>query len=269
MSTGIVQLFCEHCQVYRAPHETRLAGPAQAAIAVCASCGGALRKEAQRVTRPLSAELLRAFVYPARPAVAFSLAVTALVSGFLRFVPLIGGLLSATLVIGYIFMVLRASAEGRDDLAVDTDIAGGLSVWMGPLVRYLLTFLVAFAPALAVLIGMGWAAGAPLVIAAAALGVLYLPAGMIIAAHGDGCLSPLYPVPAVQLIFRIPLPYLITLAFLCLSLATGAALTWVVARLLGEVPVLGGLLIRSVGLLGPVVMARQLGVLVHEHGEEL
>lgn len=269
MSSVELRRFCEHCGVYREAQETRWSGPAHAAVAVCATCGGALRKEVQRVTVPITQALLRAFVYPFAPAIAVSTLLAALASAFVSFVPLIGGLLSATVVVAYLFLVLRASAEGRDDLASDTEVAGSVVLWLEPLVRYLLTWVVAFSGAGLAFFALGWPASAPVIVVLAALGALYLPAGMIVTAHREGCLGALNPVPAVRIIARIPGPYLLTLGFLLVALVLGYAVVYLTALTLGQVPILGGLALRVFGLYAPVVMARQLGVLVHEHSEEL
>lgn len=269
MSAVVLRRFCDHCGVYREPHETRWAGPSHAAVAVCTSCGGALRKEEQRVTVPIAKALFKAFGYPLSPVIAVSTVLAALASAFISFVPLIGGLLSATIVVAYLFLILRASAEGRDDLASDAEVAGRLLLWLEPLVRYLLTWLVAFSGAGLALFALGWPAGAPVVLALTALGAFYLPAGLIVSAHREGCLGALNPVPAVRIIARIPGPYFLTLGFLLVALVLGACVVYLTALLLGGVPILGGLALRVFGLYAPVVMARQLGVLVHEHREEL
>jgi hypothetical protein len=268
--TGVVErLFCDNCQTYRDPHQIRLVGPPPSAVPACQSCGGVLHRERQRLTVPLTEALAKAYLYPAKPVIALSTAGAALVSAFVGFVPLVGGLLSTSIVVGFVFLVLRASAEGRDDLAVDTEIATHLSLWLAPLVRYVLTWLVAFSGALAALWFLGWPAGAPLAVALGVLGLVYLPAGMIVAAHREGCLGPLNPVPPIQVIARIPGPYFLTLAFLGVTAVVGGALVWGAARVLFGVPLVGGLLVRAVGLVPLVVMARQLGVLVDEHREEL
>lgn len=224
MSEVVLRRFCDHCQLYREPHEIRMAGPAHAAVAVCVACGGALRKEAQRVTTSLSTALARAYAYPFMLAIGLSTVGCALVSAFVSFVPLVGGMLSATIVVAFVFLVLRSSAEGRDDLASDEEVAGRLVLWLEPLFRYLLTWLV---------------------------------------------VGPLNPVPALRIIARIPGPYFLTLAFLLATLLLGAGAYYVARLAVGGIPLLGPLVVRVIGLYAPVVMARQLGVLVHEHREEL
>jgi hypothetical protein len=238
-------------------------------MVVCGTCGGALRTEEQRVAQPLPRALVRAHLYPFAPAIAVSIVVTGLVSAFAAYVPLIGALLSATIAIGFVFLVLRASAEGRDDLAMDTEVAESAADWFAPLIRYLLTWLVSFAAAGFALLLLGWPTGALPAAVLGILGLVYFPAGIIVAAHGGGCLGPLNPVPGVQLIARIPGAYFMTLAFLVLTLALGYGVVAVAQRLFGGIPFLGPALVRVLGLVAPVIMARQLGILVHEHRELL
>jgi hypothetical protein len=92
---------------------------------------------------------------------------------------------------------------------------------------------------------------------------------LIVSAHREGCLGPLNPVPAVRIIARIPGPYLLTLGFLLVALVLGFAVVYLTALLVGGIPIVGALALRVFGLYAPVVMARQLGVLVYEHREEL
>jgi len=247
-----------------------MAGPPQSAIAVCAVCGDGLRAEQQRVAASLTAELTRAFVYPFKPAVLLTLGIVALVTIFVQFVPLLGNPLSAAIVLGTFFLILRSTAEGRDDLASDVDISGNIWLWFSPLIRYLLTLVVAYLPAVAVLIFLGWPAGAPFVVVLALLGTVYVPAGMIVAGHDVGCLGPVNAVPAVRIIGRIPGPYFLTLGFLILSLVAGAVVMFGAQSLSKlAIPILPTIVARVLGLYAPAVMARQLGLLVREHGEEL
>jgi hypothetical protein len=63
---------------------------------------------------------------------------------------------------------------------------------------------------------------------------------------------------------------LLTLGFLLLSVVLAVAVGYV-ARAIGNlpIPVLSSLVARLLSLYAPMVMARQLGLLLREHGEEL
>lgn len=273
MTALVLRRFCERCGAYREPHQIRMVGPQASAVPMCATCGGALRTEHQRQAAPFGSELARAFVFPFQVVVAIPAVAIAIFVTLAGFVPFLGGWLSTAfggiLNVSFVFLVVRATAEGRDDLASDTEIAGNVWLWFSPLIRYFLTLLVAFTPALAALVFLGWTASAPLVLALALLGLLYLPAGIIVAAHNEGCIAPLNPVPAVQIIFRIPGAYFLTLVFLLLAATLGGAVVYGASLVLGSIPILGALVLRVIGLYAPVVMGRQLGLLMREHGEEL
>jgi hypothetical protein len=270
MADVVVRRFCDRCQAYRDGPSTRNAGPPQSPILVCAVCGGALTAEQQRVAQPLTSALLGAFVFPFKPVVFGAVVGVALVSYVVQLIPLFGNALAATTILTTVFLALRGTAEGRDDLASEMELSDSFWLWFSPLIRYLLTLVVAYGPPIAALIILGWPAGAPIVIGLAALGTLYLPAGMIVAAHQEGCLGPLNPIPGARIIARIPGPYGLTLGFLLLSVVAGALLAYVahwVAAI--PVPIVTALIARLINLIAPLIMARQLGLLVREHGEEL
>lgn len=268
MDEALVRHWCERCQTYRDGAGIRRVGAGAAAISSCASCGGALRAEVQRVKAPLTGALLGAFLFPAGSLpVAATWVGVAVGSAFVAFVPLIGGFLSITLVLWYLFAIVRVTSLGHDDFGSVGYDAIHPSEWFHPLIRYTLTLLVAFLPALAALVLLG-AAGTTLAYALGFLGLLYLPAGMVIAAHAEGCLSPLNPTVAIRLIARIPGAYLLTLVALTLAAAVGVAIAQLATVFLSGSIVLA-LSGRIASLYAPSVMARMLGVMVREHSEEL
>src|SRR5262245_45685345 len=116
MSDTLVRHWCEHCRVYRDGTQIRRVGAGSAAISSCASCGGALRREAQRVKPPLFGALLASFAFPVGsiPVIATWLGV-GLLQSFLLFVPLVGRWLSITLMLWYLFAIVRVTSLGHDD----------------------------------------------------------------------------------------------------------------------------------------------------------
>jgi hypothetical protein len=240
-------------------------------VASCAVCGGALHGEKQRVAPDLAPEMARAYGYPFTPAAAIAIVATFVLCTFVSFVPLVGGALSVSIMVAFFFLVLRATAEGQEGLASDFELDQNIWLWFSPLARYLLTLLVAFAPAALGYVAFGPPLGAIVAIGGAVLGVVYLPAGMIVAAHAEGCFGPLNPTPAIRIIGRIPGPYFLTLGFMIVSALVGAALGYV-AKLLGgaiAAPLVPALIARALGFYAPTVMARQLGILMREHSESL
>ena len=229
---------------------------------------GAAPPDLGRVVASFPTTLLGAFAYPFRP---WSLGLTAalvLLTSFVAFVPIVGFLLVAILQITYLFNIVRTTAAGEDDMTVALDSGNDMLDWLAPLVRYTLALVVAFTPAFLV---FGLTRSTPLAVGVGVLGALYLPAALITAAHGSGCLGPINPIPAAQIIARIPGPYLLTVAFLGVAGALAFGLRIASDKLVAVVPIpfIPALLAGVVQLLAPVAMARLLGLLVREHGEEL
>jgi hypothetical protein len=268
--TATAAYWCEHCQREIPAGQAEEVRAGTGFISVCPGCHRALGAQAAApAERSFARVLAGAFAYAARPATLAWIAGMVLLAGFVSFVPLVGGLLSLIVLISYLFGVLRVSSQGEDDLMVAPDDIGDLTTWFAPLVRYLLTFLMALSPGLLA----AYLTESPLLGGAGALlGLLYLPAGMIVAAHSSGCVGPLNPVPAAVIIGRIPGPYALTLAFLALAAGLGYGLRFLgglAAGALEGVPFIPGYLTSVLGLLPAVVMARMLGLLVYEHGHEI
>jgi hypothetical protein len=268
---GVVRHYCERCAMYRDAAQIRQVGGARGMLA-CGVCGGALRAEQQRVSAPYAVELAKAFLFPFTPWMLATIGMTTVGATFCRFVPIFGGILAAAVIASMLFAVIRATGQGRDDLGLEEMSSDGFSSWFHPLGRYVLTILVSFAPAVLALFMLGWPEGAAVVYGLGALGALYFPAGVIVAAHNEGCVAPLMPWLGVQLIVRIPGPYFITLGFLVVGLALSAASRAVATLLLtalASVPVGPGMLAMVIVLLPLVAMARMLGLLLREHAHEL
>jgi hypothetical protein len=267
----VTRSFCARCAAYREANEIKRVTGGRATVDACAICGEVLSRESQRVAPELAPELARALVYPFSAVGGLSLIGTFVLSTLASFIPLIGGLLSAALVVAFCFLVLRSTAAGEDGLTSHDDLSQDFWSWLSPLARYVLTMLVASAPALTAWLLLGWPAARGLVLALALLGAVYAPAGIVVAAQAEGCLGPLNPTPGVRIIARIPGPYFLTLGFLIGSLLVGVILVYVANALakLIALPLVPYLFGRLLALYAPTVMSRQLGILVREHGEVL
>ena len=225
------------------------------------------REQTSRVARPLAALYVGAFAYPLRPVTLLWTAAVIVVTSFVQYVPVVGPPLAGGLTVGYLFAVLRASANGADTVTIDAGDAGFVAGWAAPLVRLTLACLVAFGPALIALAVLGLPDGALVVYGLGAVGLLYLPAAVIAAAMAEGFFAGASPAPPIALIFRIPGPYALTLVFLVL-----AAIAGVLAQQLGDaiaVPFVGAAVRRVLGFYSALVMARVLGLLVCEEREAL
>ncbi|EYF03660.1 hypothetical protein [Chondromyces apiculatus] len=239
-------------------------------VAVCSTCHRTLRATAaDRTERPFVRVLASAFGYAFRPAILGSMAATVILAALLALVPVAGGVFAAVVQVSYLFGVLRASSAGEEELTVALEDVSDFAGFLAPLGRYLITLFLAALPAVLlafgtrnpVLTGLG-----------ALLGVVYLPAGLIVAAHGSGCLGPLNPAPAVQIIRAIPVPYTLTVGFVVVTGGLGVGLDLLgdaAAKALARVPLLPGFLQAMLTLLPAVIVARMLGLLVYEHGDEI
>jgi hypothetical protein len=243
-------------------HQARQASPRAQPSPVQTS-----RPLSSRVARPLASLYAGAFTYPLRPVTLLWTAAVILVTSFVQYVPVVGGLLAGGITVGYLFAVLRASANGADQVTLEAGDVGFVAGWAAPLVRLTLACAVAFGPALIALAALGLPDGAVVIYGLGALGLLYLPAAIIAAAMAEGFLAGASPLPPVALIARIPGPYALTLVFLSLAAIAGG-----VALKLGDVvdvPFVGELVRRVLGLYSALVMARVLGLLVCEQREAL
>lgn len=277
MSGALVRHWCERCQAYRQGSGIRQLIAGAGSISSCATCGGTLRREVQRAKGSLFSSLLGSFAFPvgSLPVLLTWLGVSLLAS-FLLFVPFVGRWFALTLVVWYLFAIVRVTSLGHDDFgSVGYDVVHP-SEWFNPLVRYALTILVALLPALASFVVLG-VPGNFITYALAFVGISYLPAGFVVAAHAEGCLSPLNPTVAIRLIARIPGAYVSTLVALVVAAALGLVVvevvdTWVTGSL--ERRDFLEAIVRAVPgrflvLYAPSVMARMLGVMVRESSEEL
>lgn len=223
-------------------------------------------------SRPYALELLAAFAYPIQRTAPAVFVGVALVSQLLSYVPLVGGLMSGAVVLGYLFAVLRASANGDDELPMGGDFTDW-DDFAGPIVRYVGAIVVCFVPAVVLAFVAPWdeAWALPAVVAAALAGLAYMPAAIIIAAHGSGCLSVLNPVGGVQLIGRLPLAYTLTTLAVGLTVALDVGVVTLLRTVAAVIPVpfLPGFAVRVVGLYFPIVAFRMLGGLISHHEDEL
>jgi hypothetical protein len=264
--SALESFHCNRCDRDVAPGDIKRLKAGSGEMLTCAACGGILTKEQSRVVRPIAAVLATAFSYPFRPmtlGVSLAVSVFAGAAGFLPF----GGLIGAGIRFGWLFAILRTASLGGDDVEVDpSEISSSLFSWMGPALRVLLASLVAFLPAIVAAAALG-ESGAPVAIGLGLIGLLYLPAALIVAAHDERWLAPLNPAPAVALITRIPGSYFVACAMLLgLFAFSGGAVAG--ARTL-EMPFVGTAIEWVLGFLPLVAAARMLGILVYEKREEL
>jgi hypothetical protein len=104
-----------------------------------------------------------------------------------------------------------------------------------------------------------------------ALGVVYLPAALHIAASSSSFLAILAVVPALLIIIRVPLTYFTMVGFLIPVLLFGALVNAITPDLqadLSGIPLFPRLLTSAMAMYAPFVAARMLGLLVREHSAD-
>lgn len=216
-----------------------------------------------------TAVLSAAFAYPFRGSTLLWVAAMIVGTTVLSFAPFVGGLLAVSAELGFLFTVLKSTAVGSEELQVDTSELADVSTWLRPLAKYFFAALISFAPAaLAAYVTSTSEGGvSPVALGLGGLGLFYFPAALVLAAHESGCLGVLNPIAGVQLIARIPGAYVLTVFFVVVALAIGAAMMR--AAVMIDVPIVGSVARSVAGLYGPVVAMRMLGLLVAENAEVL
>lgn len=256
---------CDDCDKVFSPGALKLVVVGRTELHACPICGHGVRKAVEgRVVVPFVTQLSRAFAFPLRdPAAVVAVGVAATLAAYVQ---LFGRWLAMALVVGYGFAIVRKTSVGGDRAPEAVDFSS-LSELFAPLMRYMFVVLGAGVPAVIALI----AQAAPAVtITLAVLGVLYVPAGMIVASESDGVL--VNPFAALAIVQRIPGPYVVLLAFLAVVVAVGAGVSIAGDRLqtmLTMIPLFPRLVATTIGLYAPFTAARMLGLLVREHAEEL
>lgn len=260
-------MYCERCRREIDGSDVRRVISGLTETLECPRCDGVFMQHESRVVKPLLPELATAFYYPFRLVTLIASVVVVFLATGASFIPVVGGFIGAGIRFGWVFAILRASSDGNEDVEVDpTDISGSLVGWISPAIRFFLVCFVAFLPA-----GIGASAlgdaSSWIVFLLGALGLFYLPAGVIAAAEANAWYAPLNPVPAVMVISRIPGAYFIACGMLLVLFTISGVAIGLALQI--EVPYVGTSLAGLFGYLPLVAAARMLGILVYEKREEL
>jgi len=271
-------LWCGQCAVEHPASACRDVVLAGEGVKLCPGCGLVVRPLVHVQREPLGTVFLGAFRYPLNQDGAVALVALAVGCWALRLVPVLGGVLAMGVSLGYLFVVVRHTGRGRDTLPAPTEFEG-LSDILAPAVRFVLAGLMALVPLLYVLSranlsAPGASVSVPGLVIAGLWAVAWMPAAMAVAAHQEGCLGSLNPVPVVQVIARIPGDYARTVLVLAPLVVLSVGVDVVAAMLLRgvRVPVVTSVVaiaFTAVGLYLPMVMSRILGLLLRERAAEL
>lgn len=266
--TGCDEALCVQCAVRRpAGTETLVA---------CRRCGALARTLYVARGRGAYASLLaRAFVYPFSlngfwMMAAFGIALYAIGAvGLHRF--------ASALLVSYLFLVVRVSALGKHDVpdADDFTHVADLAATLG---KAVLAFVLSVVPAAAYVFvaekvnPQGWFGhfDEPLLWVALLLGLLWTPVAMMFAAIQSPIATIVNPLSALQVVRVLRVDYVLLLAVFW-----GLMLVSQVVDVFGAVfaanlpvPILGGVIARSVGMYVPLVGARAVGLLLYARGPE-
>lgn len=230
----------------------------------------------------------RAYVYPFQKTALPALIAVPLITQLASYVPaFVGLIISNGIWISYLFAVTQHASLGRDDLPLAPETETWLDM-LGPLVRYVLAFLVPGILIFGLFVGLtGGIARADalvtgeadltmasipvLVFVATGLWLVYLPASLILAAHSKGCLGGLNLIAGVKLIIREPVGYAVTLAgiapaaLLMVAFSIGSE----IADSLIPIPFVPGLVGLMLTFIPALIVARILGLYLWHHEEEL
>jgi hypothetical protein len=233
----------------------------------CPVCGMATRQERSRVVVPFHRLALRAFAFPLqRDALAAIFALGVFDFVVQKLSPGGGLMISAGLVAAYFLEVVRSTADGSDHPPMPTDYVEATDL-IRPMWRAFLAGAIAIVPAIAAGIALGTAPA----LACLVLGLLYLPGGLLIAAHSNRWLAPANVPSALHIGARIGKPYALVAALLAL-LGPLCLVVWVDAielAMLVPIPIVPGLVANTATLVVPIALARIVGLLVREHRPEL
>ncbi len=276
--TPVPQLWCGRCLAEHPEAACRAAQLGGEVVRLCPGCGLVVRALVHVERQPLTTVYLGALRYPFNQDGAVALLALAVGGWALRLAPVVGGLLAMGVTLGYLFVIVRQTGQGRDAMPAPTEFEGFSDI-LAPAVRFVFAALVALIPLALVVTRVGpslgqGGAGAVVVGLAGLWAVAWMPAAVAVAAHLDGCLGALNPIPVVQVIARIPVDYAKTVAVLvplmALSVGVDAAAAGVAMGV--RVPVLSAvvkIVMGAVGLYLPMVMARIVGLLLRERSVEL
>ncbi len=266
--SAIVSYRCPRCEKYLAESEIKQIKAGSGFMKACMTCGGAIAEERSREARSLPGLLVSAFGYPFRGSMVLWSIAMIVGTTVLSFAPMFGGILAASAELGFLFAVLKSTADGKDEIDVNASDLADVSMWIRPFAKYVVAAILSFGPAAAALFLLAPAKGEPPVVALVlgGLGLLYFPAALVVAAHETGG-AVINPVAGFRLIARIPGSYFLTVFFVGIAMAVGGAT--IRAALLLDVPVLGAVARSVASLYGPIVAMRMLGLLVQENAESL
>ena len=267
---------CENCQRTLCPDCAARSGLANTTAVLCVHCGGlAQTLMAPRPRRPywqMFPTFLKAIFSLEGGVQILALAIAMIIAGL---IPLVGPLLSKFIFISYYFRVIMQSAHGAERLPEPSDFTD-VSDLLGPVFRFFLASLLIWVPALLyVLMTVGLTdfnfkdVSGAVIFLLVAVGVIYFPAAIIVAAISDSALAVINPAITVRMILRFPSEYLLTVAVWgALNVLDG--FIWINLMVWGNklhIPIFVPILVNMIGLIVPIFTGFILGRLIYQNAQ--
>lgn len=246
-------------------------------VLLCPACGMVTRPVRSTVERPMGEVLVEALGYLKQPHAAVALVALSAGQWLFGHVPLVGGLISLSLVWGYVFAVVQRSMAGKSDLPPAVDFEHWVDLFP-PLWRGLFAAIPGVAPLVIALVNassMGPALTALSVAAAVAWAAFWTPGAIANAALCDGALQAANPVTVVAVATRLGRDYL-AVAGVVAGLSLAAAAVTAALRLALSVPlalpIVGSvvsIVLGAVSLAFGVTIGRVVGLAFYERRHAL
>lgn len=261
---------CAPCERYFDRGELKIVAAGTGVILQCPACGLAVREERSRPVVTFAALLADAVKYPLqKEALIAELALG--IMGW-AFYTLLGGgaLLELSVVAAYFLEVARHTADGSDHPPMPADYVD-LSDPIRPAFRCFFALSVAYAPALLIGVRADGPVASWTALAYALFGSIYLPGGLILAAHSNGWFAPANVAKAIALASRVGRKYMLTVVVLGIAMPFGFWLWNFLATnaIVLPVPVVPGVVAHTIACYVPVALGRLLGLVVREHAHQL
>lgn len=267
--------YCRRCEAERPSSECRSVTAGSGELLVCPACGMVTREVERKVERSFTGELMKAVQWPALGDNRITWGALGIGVVVLRWVPVVGGLLSAGALWSYLFVVIRRGARGEEDAPAMAEFQN----WGSLLIPLVQSAAALFIPLLPLVLSLVYLSG-PLQFLAAAASVLWaiamIPAAIASVAFEGSFVRAINPMPMIALVTRIPGAYATTVGVLALLTFAYAAAWWFAYRVSGGVGSLVWAAGKTVQLVAdaalvffPLAMARVVAVMLREHAEEL
>ena len=273
---------CPDCDSYLCESCTKSKAFGSTVVKLCTKCERAIRpygKAKDDLPGTYYEYLPQAIRYPFNLNGVLMMAGLAVVAGFLKLVPFVGGIFSGGLVFSFLFNILNHSAMGKRSLPEPADFRGVSESLVMPMLRGLASYAVIVLPIIFYIstikglpnslqddVLLKWFLD-PFLLILLIAGLLYFPIAMVVAALNESVIDVLNPLLGINAIRKIPTPYFVTTVVVFGILIVDIVVEIFLAYLFGSIFILGSLLINTVSYLILAVMFHILGMLVYYYDE--